>query len=115
MSGKNYESYFRTGPLVRGQGDKNQSSEYITVFGKAVPNGSVYVRGRWDWTNSGNSGKWSTEQQAYTAQRTNRSLSRKRILIRGIGPSIQLAFRSEDGKPFNIVGWNMWDSVDAVT
>lgn len=115
MPGKNFTSTFRTGPLTRGQGDKSQSSEYITVFGKAVPNGSAYIRGRWDWTNSSASGKWSTEQQTYTANRSNRSLSRKRILIRGTGPTIQLAFRSEDGKPFNIVGWNMWDSVDAVT
>ena len=98
--------------MVRGEGNRNQTSEYITIFGKAVSNASAWVRGKWDWTNSINSKKWSGEQQAYTVNRTNRALSRKRILVRGIGPALQLEFRSEDGKPFKIVGWTMWDSVD---
>lgn len=114
MPGKNYESYFKTGPMTRGEGQRNQVSEYITIFGKAEANSSAFVRGKWDWTNSINSKKWSGEQQAYTVNRTGRSLSRKRILIRGMGPTVQLHFRSEDGKTFNIVGWTMWDSTDAV-
>ena len=113
MAGKNFESLFKTGPMTRGEGDKNQISEYITVFGKAVTDASAFVRGKWDWTNSINSKKWSAEQQAYTVNRSNRSLSRKRILLRGIGPTVQLYFRSEDGKPFNIIGWAAWDSIDA--
>lgn len=113
MAGKNYSSYFKTGPIIKGDGNKNQSSEYTTVFCKSIANGSAWIRGKWDWANSAASKKWSSEQQVYTGVRTNRSLSRKRILIRGMGPSLQLAFRSEDGKPFNIVGWASWDSADA--
>jgi hypothetical protein len=114
MPGRTYESYFKTGPITRGEGHRNQTSEFITVFGKAVVNSSALVRSKWDWANSITSKKWSGEQQAYTVNRTGRSLSRKRILLRGTGPTLQLHFRSEDGKPFNIVGWSMWDSVDAV-
>lgn len=114
MPGKNYESYLLTGPRTKGEGDKSQISEYITVFAKTVPNGSAWVRGKWDWSNNLASKKWSAEQQWYTANRTGRSLSRKRILIRGQGPTIQLHIRSEAGKPFNLVGWTQWDSVDAV-
>lgn len=114
MPGKNYESYLLTGPRTRGEGHRTQVSEYITVFGKTVTNGSALVRGKWDWANNINSNKWSGEQQWYTAARTGRSLSRKRILIRGSGPTLQLHIRSEAGKPFNLVGWTMWDSVDAI-
>lgn len=113
MAGKNYESTFRTGPRPRGDNDKTQISEYITVFGKAVSNGSAWVRGKWDWANSSASNKWSGEQQWYTVNRSARSLSRKRILVRGSGPTVQLSVRSEAGKPFNLVGWSQWDSVDA--
>lgn len=115
MAGKDYSSSFRTGPRVRGDGDKNQISEYITVLCKTEVNASAWMRGKWDWANSINSKKWSAEQQVYTGNRSNRSLSRKRLLLRGIGPSVQLEFRSETGKPFNIVGWDAWDSVDVVT
>jgi hypothetical protein len=114
MPGKNFSSYFRTGPKLRGEGHRNQIEEYITVHCKSVVDGSAFVRGKWDWTNSINSKKWSSEQQVYTANRSNRSLSRKRLLFRGMGPSVQLEFRSEEGKPFNIVGWAAWESVDAV-
>lgn len=100
--------------MIRGEGNRNQTSEYITVFGKALPEASVYVRGRWDWTNAEAAKKWTEYQQAYTANRTNRALSRKRLLIRGIGPSLQLEFGSQDGKPFSVVGWTMLDSVDGV-
>lgn len=114
MAGKDYSSYFKTGPITKGDGDKNQNQEYITIYGKTMPSASALVRGKWDWTNSLASKKWSSEQQVYTAARTNRSLSHKRILIRGTGPTLQLHFTSETGKPFNIVGWTSWDSVDAV-
>lgn len=115
MAGKDFSSTFRTGPMVKGDGNRNQISEYITIFGKKLSTESAFVQGKWDWTNSSASKKWSSEQQVYTVNRTNRSLSRKRIMVRGTGPSLQLQFRSETGKPFNIVGWTMWDSVDAVT
>lgn len=113
FGGKNYESSFRTGPRLRGEGQRNQTNEYITVFCNAVPNGSALVRGKWDWANNISTKKWSAEQQVYTGMRTNRKLSRKRLLLRGIGPAMQLEFRSEEGKPFEIVGWASWETVDA--
>lgn len=114
MAGKNYESTFTTGPRTRGDGNRNQTSEYITVFGRDIPNASAWVRGKWDFANASASNKWSAEQQWYTVNRTGRSLSRKRILVRGIGPTVQISVRSEAGRPFKLVGWSQWDSVDAI-
>lgn len=114
MAGKNFESYLLTGPRTRGEGQRSQTSEYVTVYGKYSANASALVRGKWDWTNNIGSKKWSSEQQWYTVNRSGRSLSRKRILVRGTGNTIQLHVRSEDGKPFDLVGWTQWDSVDAV-
>ena len=99
---KDYQSTFVTGPKLRGEGQRSQNEEYFTVYANTVANGSIYVRGRWDWADSSVTSKWSTEQQGYSASRAYRDISRKRLLIRGSGPAIQLAFRSESGKPFSL-------------
>jgi hypothetical protein len=109
---KDYSSYFVTGARISGEGHKSGNMEYITVFANTVLEGSAKVRGRWDWSNSSSSGKWSTEQEIYSANRNYRDVSRKRMLIRGSGPALQLNFRSEAGKPFDIIGWSTWESVD---
>lgn len=108
-----YSSYFVTGPKINGEGQRSTQVEYITVFANDVPYGSFYVRGRWDWAEDSSTGKWSTEQQGYSKNRDLRKVSRKRLLLRGSGPALQLQFRSQSGKPFEILGWSQTDSVDA--
>lgn len=109
---EDYESSFVTGPIVRGEGARTQNVEYFTVYANVVNNGSVYVRGRWDWAEDSTTSKWTTEQQGYTANRAYRDVSRRRLLMRGSGPALQLAFRSENGKPFEVIGWAAFESVD---
>lgn len=108
----NYSSTFVTGPKLLGEGARTQNEEYFTVYANVVDNGSVYVRGRWDWAEDSSTSKWSTEQQGYTANRAYRDVSRRRLLLRGSGPAMQLAFRSENGKPFEVIGWAAFESVD---
>lgn len=110
--GDSFDSYLITGPKIRGEGARSENVEYITVYANVVTDGSVYVRGRWDWADEGTASKWSTEQQAYSANRGYRDVSRKRLMIRGSGPALQLQFRSQAGKPFELIGWTLWESVD---
>ena len=113
MAGWDYSSYFLSGAKVHGEGHKSGNIDYITMFGNTVTDGSAYVRARWDWSNSSSSGKWSTEQQVYSVNRSNRDVSRKRLLVRGSGPALQLYVRSETGKPFDLIGWTSQEGVDA--
>lgn len=113
-AGKAFSSYFVTGPKIRGDGNRTQQEEYLTVFANTVTDGSAFVRSRWDWSNDITTGKWSTEQQVYTSNRTNRNVSRRRLLVRGSGPAVQFYFRSDADKPFEIIGWTAWESTDAV-
>ena len=110
--GTSFSSYFVTGPKLRGEGARSQNEEYFTVYANTIENGSVYVRGRWDWADDSVTSKWSTEQQGYTANRAFRDVSRRRLLMRGSGPALQLSFRSENGKPFEVIGWVAFESVD---
>lgn len=109
---EDYESYFISGAKVHGEG-RTKNLEYITVFAKTDENNSAYLRTQWDWANAESTAKWSNEQQVYSVNRGNRDVSRKRLLIRGSGPALQLKFTSESGKPFHIIGWSCLETVDA--
>jgi hypothetical protein len=110
--GFDFESYFITGAMLYNKGHVG-TMEYATVFCKVVDNGSIYLQLRWDWANASAANKWSTSQQCYTVNRTNRDVSRKRLLTRGSGPAVQLKFTSQTGKPFNIIGWSGAVTIDA--
>lgn len=107
-----YSSYFLSGSKVHGEGHKSGNIDYITMFGNYESTSSAYVRARWDWSNSSSTGKWSTEQQVYSSKRSNRDVSRKRLLVRGSGPALQLYVRSQAGKPFDLIGWTSQESID---
>lgn len=112
-TGVNFDSYFISGAKVHGEG-RAGSIEYVTVFCNTVSNGSVRLQTKWDWTNSGTSGKWSTPQECYSSARATRDVSRKRLLVRGQGPALQLHFSSVQGKPFSVIGWSSFETVDAI-
>lgn len=112
-TGVDYSSYFITGAKIHGEG-RSMNVEYITVFCKELTDASVKLSSRWDWANAGASGKWSTPQECYTVNRNNRDVSRKRLLIRGTGPAVQFYWASVSGKPFNVLGWSAFETVDAV-
>ena len=121
----NWETYranFTTGPLVPANGDKVANVSYLTVFAKAGLNHemdvapSCFVQGRWDWYQYSptNTGKWTTPQQVYTTNRFDRSTSRKRLLMRGSGPALQLYFEDEADAPFELIAWTIQETADAV-
>lgn len=110
-----YLSYFETGSQLHAEGDKSFNSEYITVFAQTYPQSGYYVQGKWDFANSGNTGKWSSKQQGYSSRRDDRNVNRRRLLIRGSGPALQLRFESQDNRPFYILGWTAWETADSRT
>jgi len=110
--GKDFDSYFTSGAKVPGEGHRSATIEYLTIFGNVEETSSAYLKTKWDWSNSSDSNKWSSEQQVYTANRSYRDVSRKRLLIRGSGPAVQLYVRSETSKPFDLIGWSIWFGVD---
>ena len=112
-TGINYDSYLVTGASLFNKG-KIGTLEYVEVFCRTVDEQSLNLQGRWDWANAAAANKWSTTQQCYTVQRDNRDVSRKRLLVRGSGPAVQLKFSSVAGKPFRLIGWTLWMTIDAL-
>ena len=108
-----YTSYFVTGYKLDGQAARFFQSNYIWVFLEQEQDASCYVQGIWDFTTSGSSGKFSSKQEIYNSFLENRSINHRRLKIRGKGRSLQLRFNSSTGKPFTIIGWVVYESINA--
>jgi hypothetical protein len=108
-----YSSYFITGYRPDAAGFKYFQARYVFVYLEEETDASCFMQGVWDWTTSSSTGKWSTLQQCYRTDLTNRVIRHRRLKVRGKGKSLQLRFESEAGKPFTIVGWAIPESANA--
>ena len=108
-----YSSYFITGYKLDGDTQKFFQSNYVFVFLEQESNASCYVQGLYDFTNATSSGKWSTQQQIYNSSLSTRDINFRRLKIRGKGRALQLRFESESQKPFTIIGWSIFETVNA--
>lgn len=106
----NYSSYFVTGYKIHGDTQRFVQPNYVFVFLDTETDASLYMRAIYDYTNSGDSGKWSTAQQCYRSSLTNRDVNFRRLKVRGKGRAMQLKFYSETGKPFTCIGWSLNES-----
>jgi len=111
--GKNYDSTFVTGYAVHGQAQKFFNLPYINVyeddFDASVSDSAYSIQGLWDFSSSGNSGKFSSVQIARFAN-TDYHVTRRRFRIRGKGMSLRLKFGSLENFPFSIIGWSKWET-----
>lgn len=108
-----YSSYFRTGYTIGGDATKFAQPNYMFVFLNTVENSSCFMHARYDFTNSGDSGKWSSVQQVYNPSLTLRDVNFRRLKVRGKGRALQFMFVSETGKPFDIIGWSTFESINS--
>ena len=111
--GVNFESYFITGYRVRAELLKKFQSNYVVVITKTIEDGSCLVQGIWDY-HSSDSGKATLSQQVYRGS-TDKDYVRRKLKIRGNGYSLQFKFRSQEGKPFELIGWVASESAGNVT
>ena len=108
-----YTSYFITGYRIDGQTQKFFQSNYVFVFLEELENSGCYMQGIFDFTTDQSTGKWSTAQQVYNSTHLNRSVRIRRLKVRGKGRALQLRFESEAGKPFSIIGWSLFETVNS--
>ena len=110
---EDYSSYFISGYAIEGGAQRFFQSNYIWLYLLQEDCAGAFVQGLWDFTNSGDSGKWSTPQQAYNNCLINRAVNHRRLKIRGKGKALQIKVYSESGKPFTMLGWSVWETINA--
>lgn len=108
-----YESYFISGYRIDGGAQRHFQSNYLYTYFDLTDDGSCFVQGIWDWTDSPDSGKWSVKQQVYNYGQINRRVTFSRRKIRGKGRALQLKYSSETGKPFRLIGWTIWETINS--
>lgn len=102
--GADYQSYFISGYKVHSQGMKKQQLPYINVYTEGELS-ELYLQARWDFTTSGDTGRWSQTQYVIFDEE-DRAYQTKRLRLRGEGRAVQLKFASVSGKPMSLVGWS---------
>lgn len=112
-TGVDYESYFVSGYRLRGEGQRKFQATYLHVFSDTSTETSTFdVSPRWDYSTTGNTGRWPSIQRVALASDLY-EFQRRRLKIRGSGITIQFKYSSISGEPFNIVGWSIYETQNA--
>lgn len=111
--GTDYESFFDTGYEIRGEGQRPFQSNIVNVYSNAQEGSSCFLQGIWDYSVDDASGRETSAHQVYI-DRSFVGVQRRKIRLRGRGYALQLRFFSEEGKPFNILGWSSFQSANNV-
>jgi hypothetical protein len=106
-----FTSHFVTAPMMDAQLLKFFQSNYIMVFMNTVAGSGCALQGQFDWTSSGDSGKWSTSQEIYRTIDDSR-LAYRRLKVRGKGRALSFKFRSTGTGPFEIIGWAVQETAN---
>jgi len=128
------EAYVVTNYTSAGDFQRRKKVSYLTTYlrktesgfeedaegdWEAIGSSSCIVQTMWEWTNSGNSGKWGRPFQAYRHRRFWTPTSVDDLFddghivvvaknkIRGGGRVLSLKFSTEAGKDFHLYGWSM--------
>jgi len=130
-TGVNYLSYLVTGYEYFGDIQKRKQVPYIQFYFERTEDGysiagneltlnnpsSCLVQAQWNWTDSANSGRWSTQFQAYRLLRNyipanasdpfdyGEKLIVTKNKLRGSGKTLSLYIKSEEGKDMKLQGW----------
>src|SRR5690606_21216426 len=92
-TGLQYESSFVTGYKIHTNGQRYFQANYAFVFlDDLTAESGAYMQSIFDFTTSGNSGKWSSLQQLYNPNLADRSVNHRRLKVRGKGKALQLRF-----------------------
>jgi hypothetical protein len=110
--GINYTSYFVTGYVLPGQGIRKIQIPYVYLFFREPTNTGCQIQSLWDFASAGASGKWSPKQ-LITNNIQNFAMLYRRIRLPGRGMAVQIKVTSVPGVPFDVMGWSVWNVVNA--
>lgn len=112
-----YTSYLVTGYKLHGDAQRKFQANYIYVYSDASEDTAYKIQNIRNFAKLGDSGMFGAVQKS-SIQTTNISdqnlaFVSLRHKLRGGGLSIQFKFISVSGMPFNIIGWSIWETINA--
>lgn len=109
--GINYVSTFITAPRVHGNALYKFQMPYVYMYLRNGVSNSYIINGIWDYATSSDSGRYSSAQLV-TDFNPNYGTTFRRHRIRGKGMALQIQVTSQDGQPFDIIGWAVLENVN---
>lgn len=104
-----FDSYFDLGWKIHGEAIRKFQPTYIMCYSDNERATSYDIFGKWDWSNSGNTGRWSSIQRVISDPNTY-TVSKKRLKIRGHGKALQIRVQSVDNDPFHVIGFSTFET-----
>jgi hypothetical protein len=108
---QDYESFFVTGYKVHGKGLTRFQVPYVVFYSRDMGDNSYNVQSIWDFAIDPNSGKYSVPQRV-NIFKPRFGMHIKRLRIRGMGRVLQLKVFSSTGKPFDLMGWAVQETIN---
>src|SRR5882672_3915659 len=109
--GYNFISFFITGYKLTGKALTKFQAPYAYIFSRNPSSNSYYIQSIWDYAGSGLTGRWSVKQQKSNSPNNYTNMYHK-VRLRGRGLAMQIKVTSVDHKPFDLMGWGIWNEVN---
>ena len=108
--GTSYESYFVTGFMVHGEGQRKFQPNYVFIYTSDDP--SQYdFQAVWDYAKDDTKGRFSGKQRVEHGSE-NQYFRHRKLKVRGHGRSCQFKVTSVENEPFTIIGWGSYESIN---
>lgn len=114
-SGVSYSSYLVTGFELFGDAARFKQAPWIYTHLKENDDFGNYgclLQGRWDFATSTSTAKRTTTFQIYRDVGNDVGVLNTRHKFRGKGRALQLHFKSDGNKDFNILGWTIFAEIN---
>jgi hypothetical protein len=108
-----FDSYFVSGYMVHGEAHRKFQVNYMSVYADTSEQKNTFtVQALWDYATNSIVNRWSTKQ---TVNLTSGTYSARgyRMKLRGHGKACQIKIASVGREPFNVIGWSLFESVNA--
>lgn len=113
LAGDSYSSYIVSGYKVHGDAQRKFQPNYVYIYSEKGDTPSVFdFSARWNYANSGSTGRWS-QTQRLTYPDTDFDYQKKKVKVRGHGVAVQFYFASVAGEPMNLIGWSTFETANA--
>lgn len=112
LSEADYDSFIITGNRIYGEAMKSTQIPYLFIHSRSNGDTQLDFQSRWEYTTTGNLGKWSGTQRVTFDTSSGRSVQTKRLRVRGMGKAVQLRFGSVSGQPMSLIGWSIFAGVN---
>lgn len=110
--GVDYDSYLKSGFKLSGQSLTKFQTNWVQLYSRTEVPVTYNFQGMWDYSTSGNTGRWSTSQQVNHTD-TDYSNATRRLKVRGHGKALQFKLSSVGSEPFDVIGWSSLQSINA--